>query len=706
MKKISLLFVSAIAGLLLTSCGSEEEKHEPPVLSGIEVTTLPTKTAYYLNEEFDPAGMVVTATYSDASTKEIASSDYSVRGFNSSEVNPALELTVTYLDKFTKFTVSVSARTNTYTISYHVYVDGVLNPAALDTANSSLPTNIASGTTVNIHVAPNSGYTYIQFYPDSFDYGSDFFNQLEFYTFEEDTFSFVMVSYNVGFNFYFTAGEVKPSHEISYTSYLLKDEGEPEDKGSLLFSVSSSLPETGQEEANVSVKFVPTSEYTFDHFSVPEEYPAAFKSQFTTTSSQFTFEMSTFNVHFDVYFRKVEKTTYSVSFETVDNMNRFRVNYGYPSEYAAGDPVVFLAEPADGYELDGLPFDTNDSSLVISKSLVGNTSYTFEMPSHDVHLSVNVVKSSEQTTYQIRYTAYVNNVLTPGAIDRSQSSLPDNVAEGASVNIHVVAASGYTYDGFSPDSYSYGSDFFSQFELYEGTEDTLSFTMVGYTVGFNLYFQEVITETHDVTFASVDHLTFNPSGSTTGVLVGSTFSFTVSVESGYVLDGAPYVSGDASVSISKSGDIYSLTMPNKDITITASTKVDEGGEDVFGGEYSTTVAMSTPGYYFKYSLIFNSDGSGSYVRNRYTPDLVPTDTKTLTFSWSSSGSSLTLTLESGDNTDFTNSYRLFPRNKDKTDPKDVVTNTTGVIVDNSTVTMSLYNFSTGAVANTLSFVRA
>lgn len=40
-------------------------------LTSIAVTEAPAKTTYYLNEEFDPAGMVVTATYSDGKTKAV-----------------------------------------------------------------------------------------------------------------------------------------------------------------------------------------------------------------------------------------------------------------------------------------------------------------------------------------------------------------------------------------------------------------------------------------------------------------------------------------------------------------------------------------------------------------------------------------------------------------------------------------------------------
>ena len=49
-------------------------------LTGIEVTTQPTKVAYTTGENFDPAGMVVTGTYSDSSTEAITDYTYSPSG--------------------------------------------------------------------------------------------------------------------------------------------------------------------------------------------------------------------------------------------------------------------------------------------------------------------------------------------------------------------------------------------------------------------------------------------------------------------------------------------------------------------------------------------------------------------------------------------------------------------------------------------------
>ena len=44
-------------------------------LTGIEVTTPPRKTEYYIGDDFQPRGMVVTATYSDGHTEKLAAED-------------------------------------------------------------------------------------------------------------------------------------------------------------------------------------------------------------------------------------------------------------------------------------------------------------------------------------------------------------------------------------------------------------------------------------------------------------------------------------------------------------------------------------------------------------------------------------------------------------------------------------------------------
>lgn len=82
------------------------------VLSKIEVTTQPSKKEYFVNEEFDKTGLVITATYSDESTN-IVTEFCEFSGFNSFEINDNLRIGVTYTEngvsKITSFTVKIKA---------------------------------------------------------------------------------------------------------------------------------------------------------------------------------------------------------------------------------------------------------------------------------------------------------------------------------------------------------------------------------------------------------------------------------------------------------------------------------------------------------------------------------------------------------------------------------------------------------------------
>ena len=89
-KKVALTLLSSalMAAPLLSSCAPESEKPSEEssrvnaTVKSIAITKLPNKLTYESGEIFDPTGMVVTATMSDGSTKEV--SDYSYSKVSSS----------------------------------------------------------------------------------------------------------------------------------------------------------------------------------------------------------------------------------------------------------------------------------------------------------------------------------------------------------------------------------------------------------------------------------------------------------------------------------------------------------------------------------------------------------------------------------------------------------------------------------------------
>ena len=70
-ERIEVVFASASSRTLLSYIDIYVESYSAATLTSIAITTNPTRTAYYEGEIFDPDGMVVTATYSDSSSKAV-----------------------------------------------------------------------------------------------------------------------------------------------------------------------------------------------------------------------------------------------------------------------------------------------------------------------------------------------------------------------------------------------------------------------------------------------------------------------------------------------------------------------------------------------------------------------------------------------------------------------------------------------------------
>lgn len=74
-------------------------------LVGIAVTRAPTKTTYTVGEEFDPAGMVVTATYDDGSTSPVTGYAYTPDAALTAEDTT---ITIAYLGKTAEQAITVN----------------------------------------------------------------------------------------------------------------------------------------------------------------------------------------------------------------------------------------------------------------------------------------------------------------------------------------------------------------------------------------------------------------------------------------------------------------------------------------------------------------------------------------------------------------------------------------------------------------------
>ena len=89
------------------------------VLTGLSITTQPTKTSYYKGDTLDLTGMVVTATFSSGASEDVTSGcSFSPAAGSALSSYGTVTVTVTYTEngvtKTTSFTVSVSVKTVTW----------------------------------------------------------------------------------------------------------------------------------------------------------------------------------------------------------------------------------------------------------------------------------------------------------------------------------------------------------------------------------------------------------------------------------------------------------------------------------------------------------------------------------------------------------------------------------------------------------------
>ena len=100
---------------ILSACGSDGKSEDPPapkILTGITLTSQPTKTQYVRGDALSVAGLAVNASYTDGSNAVLspgngATDGYLVSGFDPQAVGPQT-ITVSYQGKMATFPVTVA----------------------------------------------------------------------------------------------------------------------------------------------------------------------------------------------------------------------------------------------------------------------------------------------------------------------------------------------------------------------------------------------------------------------------------------------------------------------------------------------------------------------------------------------------------------------------------------------------------------------
>jgi ABC-type branched-subunit amino acid transport system substrate-binding protein len=102
-KTITLTYDGVSVSFTVTVFDPDADKE----LQSINVKSLPTTQQYEVGASFDDAGLVIEAVYNTGAKEEVASADYTLSGFDSSEVNLDGVVTVTFEEKTATFSYTV-----------------------------------------------------------------------------------------------------------------------------------------------------------------------------------------------------------------------------------------------------------------------------------------------------------------------------------------------------------------------------------------------------------------------------------------------------------------------------------------------------------------------------------------------------------------------------------------------------------------------
>ena len=142
-----------------TTLGDDEETSisltaEVPGLSSLTITP-PTKTTYNVGDELDTTGMVVTANFSDDSTKDVTS-EVTLTGFDSSAEGD-VTVTVSYTEKeITKTGTFDVTIVDTSVDIYNIAVSA--SPSEGGTVSGG--GEVEENTSVTVTATANSGYAF------------------------------------------------------------------------------------------------------------------------------------------------------------------------------------------------------------------------------------------------------------------------------------------------------------------------------------------------------------------------------------------------------------------------------------------------------------------------------------------------------------------------------------------------------------------
>jgi hypothetical protein len=164
---VRTLIMALVFGLVFTACPTDSDEDPPPLpvktLESITISSLPNKTIYMVGEDFNAAGLVVNANYSDESIGPTTGRTLVWNGSTLADGNTSITaetgektITVTYQGKTAEFTITVNPLAYTLAVSSSPSAGGAVS-ITQGNAEGNEP-----GATVKVTAEPAEHYTFLR----------------------------------------------------------------------------------------------------------------------------------------------------------------------------------------------------------------------------------------------------------------------------------------------------------------------------------------------------------------------------------------------------------------------------------------------------------------------------------------------------------------------------------------------------------------
>lgn len=429
--KVKLLSIMLfLAGFIVLSCDNSccaEEAPEPEnkvTLSSIDVASNPTKMLYVAGEKFDPSGMVVNATYSDNSTKELKDGEYTYSPTGTLTENNT-NITISYTDGGITRETEISI-----TIGYTVTVGEFSNGSVTSNVGIAEEKSVVKLTAKPVddrYILKSLWYEYTE--------NSGSVRTMNLDVKEGKTeYAFDMPGYNV-----IVKAEFELAGDVETYSFKLNKKGE-KNKASVRFVYNEF---DSEDEEKIYEKILPGTEIEVivtmlekDYF-VPERPVLVYDDEripldvVDLDTRNFKFTMPDKNITVEITIAKIGSYKFSASIVGGKGSVDLKVNnetINHETYLKVGDEIVATITPADDFELSYAQF--NDEKIYFD-DLDENNQYTFIM--EDKASSLEVV-FTEKEGFEV-----VQGVIKNGTLQISHTL----AKEGTTVMITATPDDGY-----------------------------------------------------------------------------------------------------------------------------------------------------------------------------------------------------------------------------------------------------------------------